>query len=51
MITLFYAALLGSAYLFYNIDKGAGYYLLPTCGWVTVATALQYSIYFNNKDK
>lgn len=49
VISLFYGFLLASAYLFYNIDKGAGYYMLPTCGWVTVATALQYSIYFKNK--
>jgi len=49
VISLFYGALLASAYLFYNIDKGAGYYMLPTCAWVTVATALQYSIYFKNK--
>lgn len=51
VISLFYAALLTSTYLFYNIDKGAGYYMLPTCGWVTVATALQYSIYFKNPRK
>ena len=49
VITFFYAALLASAYLFYQIDDLAGYYMLPTCGWVTVATALQYSIYFLNK--
>ena len=47
VITLFYGALLASTYLFYNIDNAAGYYLLPTCAWVTVATALQYSIYFH----
>jgi hypothetical protein len=35
--------------LFYAIDPVAGYYMLPTCGWVTVATALQWSIYFKNK--
>lgn len=49
VISLFFAALLTSAYLFYNIDATAGLYMLPTCGWVAVATALQYSIYFLNK--
>lgn len=49
VISLFYGVLLASTYLFYNIDKGAGLYMLPTCAWVTVATALQYSIYFKNK--
>lgn len=51
VISLFYAALLATAYLFYQINPGAGYYMLPTCGWVTVATALQWSIYFNNQKK
>lgn len=48
-ITAMISALFYSAYLFYKIDKTAGYYMLPTCGWVTVASALQYSIYFRNK--
>jgi len=50
-ITLFFAALLTSAYLFYKLDNGAGYYMLPTCGWVAVATSLQYSIYARNSNK
>mmetsp|Transcript_612 Transcript_612/g.1254 ORF Transcript_612/g.1254 Transcript_612/m.1254 type:complete len:318 (-) Transcript_612:326-1279(-) len=50
VITAFYGALLTSAYLFYGLDAQAGYYMLPTCAWVTVATALQYSIYLLNKD-
>jgi len=49
VISIFFSALLTSAYLFYSIDKKAGLYMLPTCGWVAVATALQYSIYFQNK--
>lgn len=49
-ITLFFGALLASAYLFYSLERGAGYYMLPTCGWVAVATSLQYSIYFRNKN-
>lgn len=51
VITVFFSFLLASTYLFYNIDAGAGYYMLPTCGWVFVATALQWSIYLKNKKK
>ena len=42
--------LLTSAYLFYNIDQAAGLLMLPTVAWVSVATALQWSIYNLNKD-
>jgi len=49
VISLFFSVLLASTYIFYNIDPIAGYYMLPTCGWVTVATALQWSIYLKNK--
>ena len=48
VISLFWAALAVSAYLFYDLDPGAGFYLLPTLGWVTVATSLQYGIYYRN---
>lgn len=48
VITTFYAVLLASAYLFYQVDETAGYFLLPTCAWVTVATALNWNIYLNN---
>lgn len=51
VISIFFAFLLASTYLFYTIDAGAGYYMLPTCGWVFVATALQWSIYLKNKNK
>lgn len=51
VITIFFAFLLASTYLFYTIDAGAGYYMLPTCFWVFVATALQWSIYLKNKNK
>ena len=51
VISIFFAFLLASTYLFYTIDAGAGYYMLPTCGWVFVATALQWSIYLKNKSK
>ena len=48
VITLFWGLLLTSAYLFYSIDPSAGTFLLPTCGWVSVATALNWNIYLNN---
>lgn len=51
VITIYFAALLATAYSFYQIDALAGYYMLPTCGWVAVATMLQYSIDFLNKNK
>ena len=49
VISMFLGCLLVSTLLFYNLDETAGYYMLPTCGWVTVATALQWNIYLNNK--
>ena len=38
-----------AAYLFYQSDPTAGYLMIPTCLWVTVASALNWSIYFRNK--
>mmetsp|Transcript_24981 Transcript_24981/g.28581 ORF Transcript_24981/g.28581 Transcript_24981/m.28581 type:complete len:299 (+) Transcript_24981:54-950(+) len=49
VILTFFTFLLLSTYLFYHIDPVAGYYMLPTCAWVFVATALQWSIYLKNK--
>ena len=46
MITVFYGALLASAYLFAQVDATAGLLMVPTCLWVTVAAALNWSIYF-----
>jgi translocator protein len=50
VIVGFYSVLLASAYLFYLEEPGAGLLLLPTVGWVTVATALNWSIYILNKE-
>jgi len=50
VILTFWSVLLTSAYLFYNIDQAAGLLMLPTVAWVSVATALQWSIYNLNKD-
>lgn len=49
VITAFLGLLLTSAYLFYSVDPQAGKLLLPTCGWVLVASALNWNIYLNNK--
>lgn len=44
VIFTFWSALWICAYLFYREDQIAGILLLPTCLWVTVATALNWSI-------
>ncbi|KAL3776919.1 hypothetical protein ACHAWO_004158 [Cyclotella atomus] len=49
VISTFWSTLLFSAYQFYSVDPTAGIFLLPTCAWVTVAAALNWSIYFLNK--
>lgn len=50
VIGAFWTVLWLSAYLFYGVDKYAGLLLVPTCLWVTVAAALNWSIYLLNKD-
>ena len=49
VILMFYSMLLLSTYLFWTVDPVAGMRMLPTCGWVTVATALQWSLYKLNR--
>jgi len=49
VISIFYATLLTASYLFYQSDQTAGLLMIPTCLWVTVASALNWSIYFRNK--
>ena len=49
VILTFWSVLLLSAYLFYGVDQSAGLLLVPTSLWVTVATALNWSIYVLNK--
>ena len=51
VISSFYVGLLASAELFGRIDNRAGFLMLPTVGWVTVATALNWEIYRLNKDR
>lgn len=40
----------GMAYHFYEINPIAGYLIVPYCMWLTLATALGYCIYRDNKD-
>jgi translocator protein len=51
VITTFFVMLLTSAFLFYQVDKTAGRFLLPTCAWVAVATLLNVRIYQLNKQQ
>jgi len=46
LIIVFYGVLLTSAYLISQIDATAGLLMVPTCLWVTIAAALNWSIYF-----
>ena len=46
-----WSVLLLSAYTFYQVDQYAGLLLVPTCLWVTVATALNWSIFALSKDE
>lgn len=48
VITAFFGLLLTSAYLFSGVDPDAGKFLFPTCGWVFVASSLNWYIYLNN---
>ena len=50
VISTFWSVLLLSVYLFYGVDQYAGFLLVPTFLWVTVAAALNWSIYLSNKD-
>ena len=49
VITAFFSILVFTAILFWKVDPLAGKFMLPTCGWVTVATALNWSIYYLNR--
>ncbi|XP_050302262.1 translocator protein-like [Anthonomus grandis grandis] len=39
-----------TAYLFHEINPVAGYLIIPYCLWLSVATALNYTIWKDNKD-
>jgi translocator protein len=45
IISLFWSALLVTIYFFDDVNPWAGYFLLPTAAWVTVASLLNLEIY------
>jgi benzodiazapine receptor len=51
VIGTFWSALVASGLVFGALDKMAGMLLLPTIGWVTVASALNFEIYRLNKSE
>jgi benzodiazapine receptor len=51
VIGAFWVALAASAVAFGSVDTTAGLLILPTVGWVTVASALNLEIYRLNGDK
>mmetsp|Transcript_14657 Transcript_14657/g.20940 ORF Transcript_14657/g.20940 Transcript_14657/m.20940 type:complete len:305 (+) Transcript_14657:108-1022(+) len=48
VITAFFFFLTTSSYLFFTMDKLAGRFMIPTCAWVCIASALNWYIYLNN---
>jgi benzodiazapine receptor len=50
VISLFAGTLAATAAAFWAIAPRAGMWMLPTCGWVAVATALNWNIYLNNPE-
>lgn len=48
VILTFFGFLLASTKLFWDINPDAGKFMVPTCGWVLVATALNIAIYIQN---
>jgi len=49
VIASFLGMLAASSKLLWDVDPQAGRLMLPTCGWVTVAAALNWRIYALNK--
>ena len=49
VILAFWSLLAASCVLLGSVDRTAGFLLLPTLGWVTVASALNWEIYRLNK--
>ena len=48
-ICLLWLNIVGCVYTFFPINRAAAGLLLPYLGWVTLATALNYSIWQMNK--
>jgi tryptophan-rich sensory protein len=43
-IIVLWTAILLNIFVFYKVDRRAGYVLIPYLAWVTIATALNYSV-------
>lgn len=50
-ISILYANILACAYSFYTVDPIAGYLMIPYIAWTSLATALTYVIWRDNKDR
>lgn len=51
VIGLLTATATATAHMFYNINKTAGYLFIPYIAWLGFASALNYVIWRDNKDK
>lgn len=45
-----YATVLACTYSFYNVDEVAGMLMVPYIAWLSLATALTYRVWRDNKD-
>ena len=50
-ILLLWGAIAATTFSFHGVSPLASYLMLPYQAWVTVASALSYSIWQNNKEK
>ena len=50
-IILLWGAIAAATFSFHGVSPLASYLMLPYQAWVTVASALSYSIWQNNKEK
>ncbi|KAK7108108.1 translocator protein-like [Littorina saxatilis] len=50
-ITVLWGAIAGTIFTFYPVSKLAAGLLVPYLGWVTLASALTYTIWRDNKDR
>ncbi|CAM9693151.1 unnamed protein product [Ascophyllum nodosum] len=50
VISLYFTSLLAGIKLFFDVSDKAGYLFAPTGGWVLIATCLQWSTWYLNRD-